>query len=59
MLIGIFVVLKLAFDYLNAFATFTSPKMHLVCPPQFCISIVFNFSWVDCNTQEMCKWRVR
>ena len=44
-----FVVLKLAFDYLNAFATCTSPKMHLVCPQKFCMSIVFNFSWDDCN----------
>ena len=26
--------------------------MHLVYPSKFCISIVFNFSWDDCNTQE-------
>ena len=35
--------------------------MHLICPPKFCISIVFNFSWGDCNTQEnekqkLCKF---
>ena len=23
---------------------FTFPKMHLICTPKFCISIVFNFS---------------
>ena len=27
------------------YATCTSSKMHLICPPKFCISIVFNFSW--------------
>ena len=37
------------------FATFTFPKMHLVCHPKFCISIVFNFSWDGCNTQEKSK----
>ena len=26
--------------------------MHLVYPPKFCITIVFDFSWNDCNTQE-------
>ena len=25
---------------------------HLVYPPKFCITIVFDFSWDDCNTQE-------
>ena len=33
------------------FTTCTSPKMHLICPPKFCISIVFNFPWDGCNTQ--------
>ena len=32
--------------------------MHLVplppAPPKFCITIVFDFSWEECNTQE--KW---
>ena len=26
--------------------------MHLLCPPKFCISIVFYFFWDGCNTQE-------
>ena len=26
--------------------------MHLVYPPKFCITILFDFSWDDCNTQE-------
>ena len=26
--------------------------MHLVRPPKFCITIVFDFSWDGCNTQE-------
>ena len=26
--------------------------MHLVYPLKFCITIVFDFSWDDCNTQE-------
>ena len=32
--------------------------MHLICPPKFCISIVFNFSRGDCNTQENEKQRL-
>ena len=28
------------------FTTFTRTKIHLFCPPKFCISVVFNFSWV-------------
>ena len=35
--------------------TCTFPIMHLICPPKFCISIVFNFSWDGCNTRE--KWK--
>ena len=27
-------------------ATSTSPIMHLICPPKFCITFVFHFSWV-------------
>ena len=34
------------------YVTYTSPIMHLICPPKFCISIVFNISWDGCNTQE-------
>ena len=26
-------------------------------PPKFCISIVFSFSWDDCNTQG--KWKTK
>ena len=42
------------------YATSTFPIMHLICPqPEFCRSIVFNFSWDGCNTQEkiqrLCK----
>ena len=36
-------------------ATCTSPILHLICPAKFCTSIVFNFSWDSCNTQE--KWK--
>ena len=35
------------------FTTFALPIMHLVCPPsKFCISLGFNLSSNDCNTQE-------
>ena len=37
------------------YAICTSPIMHLICPPKFCISIIFNFSWDGCNIQE--KWK--
>ena len=37
--------------------TCTFPIMHLICPPKFCISIVFNFSWDGCNTRE--KWKTK
>ena len=33
--------------------------MYLICPPKFCISFVFNFSWDGCNTQEKWKTKVR
>ena len=26
--------------------------MHLVNPPEFCLTIVLDFSWDDCNIQE-------
>ena len=39
------------------FATCTSPIMHLICLQKFCISIVFNFSWDSCNSQE--KWKTK
>ena len=31
---------------------FHIPIIHLVCPPKFCRSIAFSFSWNDCNIQE-------
>ena len=37
------------------FATFTSPIIHLVCTPKFCISIVFNFSWNIQSTKKKLK----
>ena len=39
------------------YATTTFPIIHLACPPKFCISIVFDFSWDGCNTQE--KWKTK
>ena len=33
------------------------PIIYLICPPKFCISIVFKFSWDGCNTQE--KWKTK
>ena len=36
----------------------TSPIMHLICPPKFCRSSSFNFSWDGCNTQEKRKTKV-
>ena len=41
----------------HQYSTFISPIMHLIGPPRFCISIVFNFSWDGCNTQE--KWKTK
>ena len=33
--------------------------VHLVLPHEsFCVKIVFNFSWNDCNTQEKLKAKV-
>ena len=31
----------------SSFAILTSPIIHFICPPKFCIIIVFNFSWDD------------
>ena len=36
----------------------TFPIMHLICFPKFCISIVFNFSWDGCDTQEKRETKV-
>ena len=32
--------------------------MHLVYPPKICITILFDFYWDDCNTQEKLKTMV-
>ena len=37
------------------FATCTSSIMHLICPPKFCITFVFHFSWVLQPFQEKLK----
>ena len=42
----------------NYFAICKSPIIRLICPSKYCISIVFNFSWDGCNTQEKCKTKV-
>ena len=34
------------------FTVFTETIIHLVYPPKFCITLVFHFSWDDCNTWE-------
>ena len=36
----------------KVFTIFTYTIMHLVYPPKHCITIVFDFSWDDCNTLE-------
>ena len=33
------------------------PRARYLPPPKFCVSIVFNFSWDGCNTQE--KWKTQ
>ena len=38
------------------YVTCTSPMMRLLCPPKFCISIIFNFCCDGCNIQE--KWKI-
>ena len=40
------------------FAMFTSPIIHLVSLPKFCISIVLSFSFDDCITYEKLKTKV-
>ena len=43
----------------KAFTFFTQTIMHLVYPPKLCITIVFDFSWDDCNTQDNLKTMVK
>ena len=37
------------------YATCTSPIKHLICPPKFCTTFVFHFSWVLQPSQEKLK----
>ena len=41
--------------FLQEYATSTFPIMHLICPPKFCITFVFHFSWVLQPSQEKLK----
>ena len=50
-----FVYLIIWFLVQLEFAICTSPIIHLVCPPKFCISIVFNFSWDGWNHLVACS----
>ena len=34
------------------YAAWTPPIMYLICPPKFCITFVFHFSWVVKLFQE-------
>ena len=33
----------------------TSPIIHLICSPKFCIAFVFHFSWVSQSSEEKLK----
>ena len=44
-----------ALQWKNIFATCTSPMMHLICSPKFCITFVFYFFWVLQPSQEKLK----
>ena len=37
------------------YVTCTPPMMHLICPPKFCLTFVFHFSWVLQPSQEKLK----
>ena len=39
------------------FAIFIQTIIHLVYPPKFCVTFVFDFSRGDCNTQEKYNWK--
>ena len=45
-------------NLISPYATNTFPIMHLICPPKFYISIVFNSSWDGCITHEKGKTKV-
>jgi len=42
-------------EFVLEFAISTSPIIHLVCPPKFCITFVSHFSWVLESSQEKLK----
>ena len=42
-------------DCFGGLWTAIPPIMHLDCPPQFCLTIVFHFSWVLQSSQEKLK----
>ena len=37
------------------YATYTSSIRHFICPPKFCITFAFHFSWVLQPPQEKLK----
>ena len=39
-------------DFFLSLTTLSLPIIRLSCPPKFSLSIIFAFSWDDCNTQE-------
>ena len=39
-------------DFFLSLTILSLPIISLSCPPKFSVSIVFAFSWDDCNTQE-------
>jgi len=46
-------LLVISFD--RSLTIYTSPIIHLVCPPKFCVGVVLNFSWDDSMSQEKLK----
>ena len=40
------------------YAACTPPIMYLICPPKFCITFVFHFSWVVKLFQEKLQKRL-
>ena len=46
------------FSFPFSFTVFTKTVTYLVYSPLLCITIVFHFSWDDCNTQEELKTMV-
>ena len=42
-------------DPKSPYPTSTFPIMHLICPPKFCLTFVFHFSWVLQPSQDKLK----